>query len=467
METKQRASLFDAVSPYLFRLADLLIVGGAFFAAYYIRFGRLNLNFEYELLVIITAFLCVIFVSMFGVYHSWRGRSRIEMYSRLFLAWSLAFLTVLALLVLSRKGEDFSRLWLGYANLISFSLAVGFRFLSYGALGYLRAKGLNSRNILIIGEKDNVLGIKTHIAAEKWLGFSVKSLLDEKLLSIKDHGPDYSEGLNALERFVKQHQISELWICLPLKKAEFVEEILFALRHSTVDIRYVPDMSGFRLLNHQVSQVAGISTIELSFSPMDGLSYLLKRIEDLVLALGIFLFISPVLVITAIAIKLDSKGPILFKQLRHGADGKPINIYKFRTMKVHQETNGQVSQASKGDDRITKVGAFLRRTSIDEFPQFYNVLQGRMSVVGPRPHAIAHNEHYKEIIESYMQRHKVKPGITGWAQVNGFRGETDTVEKMEKRVEYDLYYIDNWSLFLDIKIVFVSIFKGFVNENAY
>src|SRR5690606_6359672 len=173
---------------------------------------------------------------------------------------------------------------------------------------------------------------------------------------------------------------------------------------------------------------------------------ILKRVEDLVLGTLITIVIVPVCLLIAILIKLTSKGPVIFKQYRMGINGRRFKVYKFRSMEVHEEGSGHVTQARFGDPRITRLGAFLRRTSLDELPQFYNVLQGRMSIVGPRPHALAHNDYYKDIVESYMQRHKVKPGITGWAQVNGYRGETDTVEKMENRVAYDLWYIDNWSL---------------------
>jgi exopolysaccharide biosynthesis polyprenyl glycosylphosphotransferase len=164
---------------------------------------------------------------------------------------------------------------------------------------------------------------------------------------------------------------------------------------------------------------------------------------------------------------VSSRGPIIFKQLRHGWDGKPVKIYKFRTMAVHKEAPGCVTQASKNDARVTKFGAFLRATSLDELPQFINVIQGRMSIVGPRPHALEHNEQYKDQIDDYMKRHKVKPGITGWAQINGWRGETDTLDKMKKRVEYDLYYIENWSLWFDLKIIVRTLFTGFAHKNAY
>ena len=210
-----------------------------------------------------------------------------------------------------------------------------------------------------------------------------------------------------------------------------------------------------------------MAVLDLNASPMVGINRLVKAIEDRVLALFILLLVSPLMALIAIGVKVSSSGPVIFKQKRHGCDGKAINIYKFRTMVVHCEDDGNVTQARKCDYRVTKFGAFLRRTSLDELPQFVNVLQGKMSIVGPRPHAIAHNEHYKDQIEAYMLRHKVKPGITGWAQVNGLRGETDTLDKMKKRVEYDLYYIEHWSLWFDLAIIFRTLYTGFTDKNAY
>ncbi len=191
----------------------------------------------------------------------------------------------------------------------------------------------------------------------------------------------------------------------------------------------------------------------------------LKRLEDIILSVVILTLISPILIIISLCVKLTSPGPIIFKQTRYGMDGKPIKVWKFRTMVVMENDN--VTQATKNDVRVTKVGRFLRRTSLDELPQFFNVLFGGMSIVGPRPHAVIHNEQYRSLIEGYMLRHKVKPGITGWAQINGWRGETDTLEKMEKRVEYDLEYIREWSIWLDIRIIFLTIFKGFIGKAAY
>ena len=207
--------------------------------------------------------------------------------------------------------------------------------------------------------------------------------------------------------------------------------------------------------------------LDLSSTAIDGTNHWIKWIEDIILGTLISLLVLPVCLVIAISIKLTSPGPVLFKQYRNGVGGKKFKVYKFRTMEVHQEDGGKVTQATRGDPRITKLGALLRKTSLDELPQFYNVLQGRMSIVGPRPHALSHNEYYMDLVESYMWRHKVKPGITGWAQVNGYRGEIDTLDKMKKRVRYDLWYIENWSLWLDLKIIFWSVFKGFVNNKAY
>lgn len=191
-----------------------------------------------------------------------------------------------------------------------------------------------------------------------------------------------------------------------------------------------------------------------------------KRVEDLVIGSLITLLILPVLVAVAIGVKLSSPGPVLFKQDRYGLGGKKIKVWKFRSMRV-MENDAVVTQATKNDPRVTKFGAFIRRTSLDELPQFVNVLQGSMSIVGPRPHAVAHNEEYRVLVDNYMIRHKIKPGITGWAQINGYRGETETVDKMEKRIQYDIQYMQNWSLWLDIKIIFMTVFKGFVSETAY
>lgn len=235
---------------------------------------------------------------------------------------------------------------------------------------------------------------------------------------------------------------------------------------TTVDVFLVPDLFSYSAHISQLRMFGNIQTISIFTSPFDGEGAVLKRIEDIILGLFFTLLSLPAMLIVAIGIKLTSPGPVLFKQNRYGLNGKQIQVWKFRTMRV-MENSAVVTQATRNDPRITKFGAFLRKTSLDELPQFINVLQGRMSIVGPRPHAVAHNEQYRVLVENYMIRHKVKPGITGLAQINGFRGETDTLDKMEKRIQFDLQYIQSWSLLLDLKIIFLTFFRGFVGKNAF
>jgi putative colanic acid biosynthesis UDP-glucose lipid carrier transferase len=323
--------------------------------------------------------------------------------------------------------------------------------------------------VVIVGASE--LGIKFAQTVQEamWTGFRIVTFMDdhaEGKPTLIHHIPVIQTPLN-LSEYLRQEHIDEIWLALPLRDEARVKEILFELRHHTLTTRFVLDIFGLDLLNHSITDIAGFPVLNIRSTPMMGVNRLVKAIEDRLLALLILVCISPLLLLIAIGVKLSSKGPVFFKQQRLGWDGRIINVYKFRTMVVHQEEDGHVTQAKAGDRRVTPFGKFLRKTSLDELPQFINVLQGRMSIVGPRPHALAHNELYKDAIHTYMQRHRVKPGITGWAQINGWRGETDTLSKMQKRVEYDLYYINNWSLGFDLKIIFLTLFRGFVSRNAY
>ena len=209
----------------------------------------------------------------------------------------------------------------------------------------------------------------------------------------------------------------------------------------------------------------GLPVIDLNAPPVSGITGLLKASFDRVFAASVVIGLSPLLLTIAALVKLSSRGPVLFRQQRLGIDGKPFHVYKFRTMREHSEAG--VTQATRGDPRVTRIGAFLRRTSLDELPQFFNVLRGEMSVVGPRPHAMEHNELYKELIDRYMLRHRVKPGITGWAQINGLRGQTDTIDKMRRRIEFDIYYIQHWSFQLDLRIILRTALHGWTGATAY
>jgi putative colanic acid biosynthesis UDP-glucose lipid carrier transferase len=243
-------------------------------------------------------------------------------------------------------------------------------------------------------------------------------------------------------------------------------DLLTQLRDTTVSIYFVPDIFVTDLIQGRMDMVGGIPVVAVCETPFTGLNGIVKRLSDIVLSVLILILISPLLVLIAFGIKAGSSGPIIFKQRRYGLDGKEIIVYKFRSMTVCEDGN-IVRQVQKDDQRIKPFGAFLRKTSLDELPQFFNVLQGRMSIVGPRPHAVTHNEQYRKLIKGYMVRHKVKPGITGWAQINGYRGETDTLEKMRKRIEHDLDYLRHWSLRFDLSIIAKTILLVIRDRNAY
>ena len=273
--------------------------------------------------------------------------------------------------------------------------------------------------------------------------------------------------IDELAEYIKTHQVNVIYLSLPMSASPRILKLLDDLKDTTASIYFVPDIFMTDLIQGRMGQVDDIPVVAVCETPFTGFNGVLKRASDIGFSIGILLLILPILILIAIGVKLSSPGPIIFKQRRYGLDGKEILVYKFRSMTV-QEDGGKVTQATKNDKRVTKLGAFLRKSSLDELPQFINVLQGRMSVVGPRPHAVSHNEMYRKLIKGYMIRHKVKPGITGWAQVNGLRGETETLDKMKARIDYDLEYLRNWSPKLDMYIVFKTVavvFKG--EKNAY
>jgi putative colanic acid biosynthesis UDP-glucose lipid carrier transferase len=263
-----------------------------------------------------------------------------------------------------------------------------------------------------------------------------------------------------LPDWLQQEDVDQIWIALPLRAEERVRTLLESLTAFNVRVRFVPDIFGFRLLNHSVTEVLGLPVVNLAEPPLAGLNSAVKWIEDKVLTLLILALIWPLMVVLAILVKLSSPGPVLFKQRRGGIDNRPIVVWKFRSMKVHDELAvSAMPQAQRNDPRVTPIGAWLRKTSLDELPQFINVLLGDMSIVGPRPHASWMDEFYRNKIPKYALRSWIKPGITGWSQVCGWRGETDELWKMEMRIQHDLYYMENWSLGLDLAIIFMTVFR--------
>jgi putative colanic acid biosynthesis UDP-glucose lipid carrier transferase len=273
-------------------------------------------------------------------------------------------------------------------------------------------------------------------------------------------------SLDELAEYVRAQHIDMIYITLPMTAQPRILALLESLHDTTASIYFAPDIFLCDLMQARVQTIGGLPVLAVRESPFYGMDGLVKRAIDIVLASAILVLIAPLMLVIALAVKAGSPGPVLFRQRRYGLDGREIVVYKFRSMST-QEDGGVVTQATRGDPRVTPLGAVLRKYSLDELPQFINVLQGRMSVVGPRPHAVAHNEMYRKLIRSYMVRHKVRPGITGLAQVNGLRGETDTLEKMRARVEYDLAYLRNWSPLLDLKIVLMTVVVVLGKQNAY
>jgi len=331
----------------------------------------------------------------------------------------------------------------------------------------LAAEGMH-KTAVIAGANDLGRRLAARLRGDPMLGFAFAGYFDDRGASRLRDLPA-SENLGTLERladYARSHRVDVIYIALPMASQPRILRLLEELRDTTASIYFVPDIFVSDLIQARVDFVGELPVVAVCETPFYGFNGLVKRASDLVLATGILLLISPLMLAIAAGVKLSSPGPVLFKQRRYGVDGRKIVVYKFRSMTV-AEDGDVVRQATRNDSRVTRFGAFLRRSSLDELPQFINVLQGRMSVVGPRPHAVAHNELYRKLIRGYMIRHKVRPGITGLAQVNGMRGETDTVDKMKMRIEYDLAYLRNWSIALDLKIVLKTVLVVLRKQNAY
>jgi putative colanic acid biosynthesis UDP-glucose lipid carrier transferase len=455
----------------LLRAFDMAAMVAAGIIAFYYKFGNVDLPESYIKALAISAIYTLAIFSFFHIYQSVRTKGFWEHIRTLSQAITIVLMSMAGTAFLTKSGANFSRGWFGWWVILSFVLLLLFRGTLLGVLRVMRANRWNERRVIIIGATDLGRRLAGSMQEALWTGFRVMAIFDEtpENQSANICGISVKRMPGSLSNYLAscKETVDEIWLALPLSAEEQMKKIMHELRHDTVSVRLVLDIFGFGLFSNSIMDLAGFPALALNSSPMVGVNRLMKALEDRILAAVILICISPLLLLITLGVKYTSEGPVFFKQLRHGWDGRIINIYKFRTMYDHTEYDGKVTQASFQDKRITPFGRFLRKTSLDELPQFINVLQGRMSIVGPRPHAVSHNEFYKDSIKAYMQRHRVKPGITGWAQVNGWRGETDTLNKMEKRIEFDLFYIEHWSLVFDLKIIFLTIFQGFINKNAY
>lgn len=427
---------------------------------------------EYLSLFIVCTVLFGIFAENQEIYHGWRGDPLFDDAVRILLSWIVAFALIASSLFVFDFGFEYSRqvleLWLPLAPLSIIIL----HSLRRSAMSYFRMHGLNTRTYAILG--GNALGkrLNTALTEMPWLGYSFVGFFDDRLENkqrrIDEDMVDVIVGdFAALLERAQRGEIDHIYITLPLRAEKRINQLIRELADSTVSVNIVPDFFTFNLMQSKLSSVKGIPVVSVFDTPLNSsLDGAAKRLEDIVLCAVILPLIAIPMLIIAIAIKLTSPGPVIFKQLRYGVKGEQIEVWKFRSMSVC-ENGDNVKQATANDSRVTPLGGFLRRTSLDELPQFLNVLSGSMSIVGPRPHAVAHNEYYRKQIQGYMLRHKMKPGITGLAQISGCRGETETIDKMERRIHHDLEYIRQWSVMLDLKIVILTVFKGFVGQQAY
>jgi putative colanic acid biosynthesis UDP-glucose lipid carrier transferase len=454
----------------LARTFDLALIVASLYVS--LRLYNVPLDREYLL-------PCLIGIALFGIFAEnnelyqadWRGAPMFDESLRILFSWLAAFTLLISGVYLYNSEYSYSleviELWLPLApTSIILTHTIQRSFLSY-----LRKYGFNTRFYAILGA--NPLGhrLKNALSEMPWLGYKFIGFFDDRVDS-KDRRLDHKQvghiagGFQQLLELSKKGEIDHIYITLPLCAEKRINMLIQQLADSTVSVNIVPDFFTFNLIQSRWSNVQGIPVVSVFDTPFNAVDGFAKRIEDLVLCVIILPIIAIPMLVIAIAIKLTSPGPVIFKQQRYGIKGEKIDVWKFRSMTVC-ENGDQLKQATQNDSRITPLGAFLRRTSLDELPQFLNVLKGTMSVVGPRPHAVAHNEYYRKHIQGYMMRHKVKPGITGQAQINGCRGETETLDKMEARIHYDLEYIKQWSLWLDIKIVILTVFKGFTGKQAY
>ncbi|QIE22010.1 UDP-glucose:undecaprenyl-phosphate glucose-1-phosphate transferase [Caballeronia sp. SBC1] len=405
---------------------------------------------------------------LFHVYQSWRGRSKLMLVCRILLAWLVAQVCAGVVMFALHRTGFVSRLWVGWWTLNTGAALVVSRFIVHLIQSRMRHAGYDLRAVGVVGVGAHCENVVAKIAASPTSGFRMAvSFISQPTIQLDMPGMSVCRDLKAFAAAIRAKKVPEVWVALPMSEEQALRNVLEEFSGDLVNIRFIPDVRSLAMFDGEMVELMGAPAINLVAPPLSGPALLQKAIFDRMFAAFALILISPLVIAIAIAVKLSSHGPVFFRQTRKGADGKSFRIFKFRTMRSHVQKAGVIQQATRNDPRITPLGGFLRRTSLDELPQFLNVLRGEMSVVGPRPHATEHDDYYQKIVDGYIHRYRIKPGITGWAQVNGFRGETDRIEKMQGRVEYDMYYIRNWSLKLDIRIVIATFIKGLVHRNAY
>lgn len=464
--TRSDSSFFSKYAALLdisLRVGDLFIVAISACAVYAAQFQAFRVDSSYRTGIILAVLLTMLIFPVCNIYRSWRGESLVMEVLRLWMAWAAVFAALFALNWIMKTTESYSRLWVGGWFATGMMLFAISRFAARRFLGFVRRHGVDTRRVILVGA--TYAGQKMVDAARgnSWMGLEVIGYVETKHDQTRiDHLP----RLGSLDDFVSTIATSsdyeQLWIALPMRAEQSIRRVTDAVSDSTATIRLVPDLFGYELLNRQSTEVAGIPVITLRGSRVSGHARIVKAVEDRILSTLILLLISPIMIILALGVKLSSRGPIFYRQKRVGLDGQEFEMLKFRSMPVDAEKDG-LKWGSAKQKKTTKFGRFMRKTSLDELPQFINVLKGDMSIVGPRPERSAFVNEFRKDIPKYMQKHIVKAGITGWAQINGWRGDTD----LRKRIESDLYYINNWSIGFDMRIILSTVIRGFFSKNAY
>jgi putative colanic acid biosynthesis UDP-glucose lipid carrier transferase len=453
----------------LLRVADVLLVIATGVVSFWMRHDTFKMPEYYIVGILVGGILTANVMQLGRVYALPIMQHLGAQIGQLFAGWIGVVLSLIVIAYFTKTSDEFSRVWLAlwiamaFAAMVALHVAACWQILSWRRQGLLRVK------IAVVGATDLAARLWDHLQSRAGEKFELIGVYDDRpTRTLADPGGLKVSGTVAdLVARSRQSPVDEIVITVSWRESARITALLKELKTLPVNVRLCPEAVAFELPARGFSALGGVPMLGIFERPLYGWNLVLKSLEDRILAIIILLLILPMLVLIAIAIKLDSPGPILFGQRRYGFNNNQFTLYKFRTMVADACREDDVLQATRNDPRVTRLGAFLRRTSLDELPQLFNVLKGEMSLVGPRPHAVAHNEQFATIIDDYLSRHRMKPGITGWAQVNGLRGEIDSLRKMQLRVQYDLYYIDHWSLFLDLKILFLTLFVGFVNRNAY
>ncbi|MES2831800.1 MAG: undecaprenyl-phosphate glucose phosphotransferase [Pseudomonadota bacterium] len=452
------------------KVYDVLALLVAGYTGFYLRFGiDAHISPSEQLFIYLSTIITIVSLNMAGSYSSKPLMSMSNQFSKMFTGCTGAVLTILVCGFMSGMLKEYSRIWIGATFLLAGALLLANRVAVIHWSQRAIARGQLMESIVIVGANARAERMINTILETKNSGINIVGVFDDRIARpiLRSLLPRYMGTTDTLLAHIRARRIDRVVVALPWITSDRVDTLLKKFRTVPVRIDLVPNDAVWKFSSIEMERLGGVPIVTFANGRVDDQHGFFKRLEDIVISTLLLLLTSPVLLFVALMVKLDSPGPVFFKQKRHGFNNEEFEVYKFRSMRVDTGSAGNVVQATANDTRVTRFGKFIRRSSLDELPQLFNVLRGEMSIVGPRPHAVQHNDEYANRISEYLARHNVKPGITGWAQVNGLRGETDTPDKMRRRVEFDLYYIEHWSLLLDMKIILMTALTVWFQTTAY